>query len=167
MKYMLAILFIAALVVGQISKSPEAGIKHPRLGFTQTQEDALVDTDMFDEQKYIEESGSDSSGVKTKRSAHEMTLTHEFMDGFNQVKECDGIVLLGAGTQPSDFTVKIMVDSHDTPGQKPVWVWILRNTSTKKLVPADSENSAKEAARAVCGAVWKQADTDHTKKASP
>src|SRR5579864_1942435 len=106
MKYVLAVVFIATLVVAQISKNPETGIKHPRLGFTQTQEGALVDTDLFDEQKYIEESGSDSSGVKTKRSAHEIALTREFMDGFNQAKECDGIVLLGAGTQPSDFTVK-------------------------------------------------------------
>ena len=41
-----------------------------RLGFVQAKDvTPIVDTDVFDEAKYVEESGSDSSAAKAKRAA--------------------------------------------------------------------------------------------------
>jgi hypothetical protein len=155
MKSSLAILFLAVLACSQAPKSPQVGGKHPRLVLTETAGAAIVDTDMFDEQKYIEESGADSSSTKSKRTAHETALNREFMDGFNQSKECDGIVLMAAGDQKPDFSVQVMVDSHDTPNQKPVWMWVLRNVSTNELSPTRSEASGKDAAANICRSVLK------------
>jgi len=116
-----------------------------------------MDTDVFDEQKYLEEAGSDSSSAKAKRVDHEAALTREFMDGFNQTKECDGIVLLSKGDNKPDFALQIIVDSHDTPGQKPVWNWILRDVHHDRLLPVGNEDSGKQAARGICLAVLKAA----------
>jgi hypothetical protein len=114
-----------------------------------------MDTDVFDEAKYLEEAGSDSSAAKAKRAEHEAALTREFMDGFNQTKECDGIVLQGKGDNKPDFALQIIVDSHDTRGQKPVWNWILRDVHRDKLLPVGSEDTGKQAAKGICLAVLK------------
>lgn len=163
MKCSFAILFVAALTLAQAPKSQVPAIKHPRLAFVPTDGAAIVDTDMFDAQKYIEESGSDSTSAKAQRTAHETALMREFMDGFNQARECDGIVLMGAGDQKPDFSVQVMVDSHDTPKQKPVWVYVLRNMGTNKLAPVGSVDSGKEAAAGICRTVWTMADEDSKK----
>ena len=122
-----------------------------------------MDTDMFDQQKYVEASESDTSTMKARRASHEAALTREFMGGFNQAKECDGIVFLGHGDQEPDFALQIMVDSHDTPGQRPVWVSVLRDMSKDNLMSLGDEDSAKQAARSICLAVWKVAAPDHLK----
>src|SRR5215472_15136189 len=97
MKNLIPILLLAGLVFGQLPAKPKSVPKTaPRLGFAKSKDAAgLTDTDVFDEQKYVEEAGGDSSAVRTKRSAHEALLMREFMAGFNDTKECDGIVLLG------------------------------------------------------------------------
>ena len=137
------------------------------MAFTETKTATpIIDTDMFDLQKYIEESGGNSSSVKSKRDSHEAGLTREFMDGFNQAKECDGIILMGSGDQKPDFSLQVLVDSHDTAGQHPVWVWILRDVGKDKLMPVGSEDSAKDAAKGICQAVQQQANPDIPKKAS-
>jgi hypothetical protein len=139
----------------QLPGKPQAReVRAPRLGFIRTPGvTPIIDTDVFDEQKYVEESGSDSSGVKSKRAAHEAALTRELMDGFNQARECDGVVLLGNGDQEPDFVLQVMVDSHDTPKQKPVWVWVLRDIGKNRLMPAKDEDSGLQAARSICMAV--------------
>jgi hypothetical protein len=155
MKFIIAILLLATVAHNQVPAKPQPATKQaPRLGFAETKDTTpIVDTDLFDEQKYIEEAGSDSSAVKAKRAAHEAALTREFMDGFNNASECDGIVLLGNGDNNPDFALQIMVDSHDTPGQKPVWAWVLRDVHSDKLMPVGNDDSGKQAASHICQAV--------------
>ena len=130
MKSIIAILFFVALGLVQLSGKSQPQKGHLRLAFEEAKgTPPIVDTDLFDEQKYIEESGSDSSATKAKRIAHEAELTREFMDGFNAAPECDGVVFLGDGDNKPDFGLRIIVDSHDTPGQKPIWNWILRDVA--------------------------------------
>ena len=150
------ILFLAALALFQSAGQPQPGKRAPRLGFVQAKDvTPIVDTDVFDEAKYVEESGSDSSAAKAKRAAHEATLTREFMDGFNQARECDGVIFMGKGDQKPDFELQIMVDSHDTPGQKPVWAWVLRDLRSNKLMPVGNDDSGQQAAKNICLAVQK------------
>lgn len=137
----------------------------PSLSFTQTQGTvAVVDTDMYDAQKYIEESSSDSSSAKARREAHEASLTRDFFAGFNDAKECDRIIFKGQGDQKPEYTLQIMIDSHDTPGQKPVWTWILAD-SHNKFITKGEEDSGALAAKSVCLAVWKAAGDAELKAA--
>jgi hypothetical protein len=167
MKLTISVLLLAALAAAQLTGKPQSpGKRAPRLGFVQT-EDAvpITDTDMFDQQKYVEASQSDRATVeaKARRASHEAALTREFMGAFNQAKECDGIIFLENGDKKSDFALQIMVDSHDTPGQQPEWVWVLRDVGKNKLMPVGNEDSGAQAARSLCLAVWKAADPDHLK----
>lgn len=163
MKPSIAIFFLVTLVLGHAPAGPQPATKRaPRLAFAKTKDATpIMDTDLFDEQKYIEEGGSDSSAVKGKRATHEAALTREFMDGFKEAKECNGIVLLGHGDNKPDFVLQIMVDSHDTPGQKPVWVSVLREVRTDKLISEGNDDSGKQAASHICQAVWNA--TQHLK----
>ena len=147
-----AIFFLACLAVGQLPAKPQTATQRaPRLGFAAKEDSTpIMDTDMFDEQKYIEEAGSDSSAVKAKRAAHEAALTREFMNGFRDAKECGRIVFLGHGDNKPDFALQIMVDSHDTPGQKPVWTWVLRDVQRDKLMPVGNDDSGTQAAIHIC-----------------
>ena len=160
MKHILAILFLATLAPGQAPAKPQPATQDaPRLGFAKTKDSTpIVDTDVFDEQKYVEGVGANSSAVKAKRAAHEAALTRDFKDGFHDAKECDRIVLLGHGDNKPDFILQIMVDSHDTPGQKPVWTWVLREVRTNKLMPVGNDDSGKQAASHICQAVWNAAN---------
>lgn len=166
MKSIIAVFFLATLFFGQTppKKQPVAN-RSPRLGFLQTKDNPpLVDTDLYDEQKYIDTVGTDDSNIKKQRAAHEAALMREFLDGFNQSRECDGIVMLGAGDQKPDFGLQIMVDSHDLEGQKPVWVTVLHETRADKILPVGNDDSGKQAAASVCRAVWNVVDPEHLKK---
>jgi hypothetical protein len=165
-KPIIAILFFAILVSCHVPARPKpVADSAPRIGFADTKDaTAIVDTDLFDEQKYVEEAGGDSTAVKAKRAAHEAALMREFMNGFSAVKECDRIVIMGAGDQKPDFSLRLMVDSHDLQDQKPVWVWMLREVRTDKLFHAANEDSGKQAAADVCRAVWNVVDPEQLKK---
>lgn len=170
MKSIIAIFLLTSLFFGQTPAKKEQeqprSKTSPRLAFVDTTDTpGLVDTDQFDAQKYMEGVGSDSSSVKATRAAHETELTREFVDGFNSAKECDHIVFMGAGDNKPDFALQIMVDSHDTPKQKPVWNWVMRDIHTGKLMPVGIDENGKTAAADVCRAVWNATDPDHFKKA--
>ena len=77
MKSIIAILFFVALGLVQLSGKSQPQKGHLRLAFEEAKgTPPIVDTDLFDEQKYIEESGSDSSATKAKRIAHEAEPTN-------------------------------------------------------------------------------------------
>src|SRR5438874_9556573 len=97
MRSVIAIFLLVILAVAQLPGKPQPQPKRaPILGFEENKNATpIMDTDIFDEQKYLEESGADSSSAKTKRAAHETLLTREFMDAFNQEKSCDGVTLQG------------------------------------------------------------------------
>ena len=165
MKSSIAILFLAVLALAQAPARPKPSKAAPRLAFVVTKDaPALVDTDLYDEQQYVEQTGSDSTSIKTRRAEHETALMREFLDGFKQAKECDGIVMTGARDQKPDFGLNIMVDSHDLQGHKPVWVWILRESRADKILPTGNDDSGKEAAAGICRAVWNIIGPDQLKK---
>jgi hypothetical protein len=138
----------------------------PSIGFSQTSNaSGLVDTDLFDHQKYVEQTGGDSSAVKKDREAHETALRAQFFDAFNHEEACDGIIFKGAGDQKPQFTLQIMVDTHDTPGQKPAWVWVLNTTATNAYLAEAEEDTSATAAKDICLAVVKAAGPAEAKTA--
>lgn len=140
----------------------------PGLQLVQTADStAIIDTDMFDAQKYVEQTGEDSSNEKVKRGTHEAALTQDFFKGFNATEDCDGILLVSRnGDERPQFNLQVLVDSHDTAGQKPVWVWIL-NDANGKFITKDEEGSSTLTAKNVCLAVWKAADKAQLRASQP
>lgn len=138
----------------------------PSVGFSQTSNaSGLVDTDLFDHQKYIEQTGGDSSAIRADRASHETALSSQFFDAFNHDEACDGIVFMGPGDQKPQFTLQIMVDTHDTPGQKPAWVWVLTTTATNAYIAEAEEDTGATAAKSICLAVVKAAGGAEAKTA--
>lgn len=140
----------------------------PSLQLVQTADStAIIDTDMFDAQKYVEQTGGDSSNEKTRRSSHEVALTQDFFKGFNSTGDCDGILLVSkTGDEKPQFNLQVMVDSHDTPGQKPVWIWILDDAKSKFISKGEEDSSALTA-KNVCRAVWKAAEEEQLRASEP
>lgn len=165
MRLLLTLMFVTIIFCGQ--KPPETPQKvvapklarAPSVGLLETTGvSGLVDTDLYDAQKYVEQSGGDSSSEKDKRAAHEAALAHELFAGFNAAKDCDGIIFQGKGDQKPQFSLQVMVDTHDTPGQKPVWVWVLHQAAPDKIMGQGDEDSSALAAKDICLSVWKAAE---------
>lgn len=140
----------------------------PSLQIVQTADStAIIDTDMFDAQKYVEQTGEDSSNEKAKRGSHEIALTQDFFKGFNATEDCDGILLVSRnGDEKPEFNLQVMVDSHDTPGQTPVWIWILGDAQ-RKFITKGEEDSSGLTARSVCLAIWKTAEQAQLRASQP
>ena len=147
----------------QQGATPQRPTQAPSVAIVQTGgSPVVVDTDMFDAQKYVEQTGADASSEKTKRAAHEEALTREFFAGFNDAKDCDGIIIKGKGDQQPQFNLQLIVDSHDTPGQKPVWIWILSNAAKNKFIVKGEEDSGALAAKSICLAIRKATSPSET-----
>lgn len=169
MKLFITVVLLAVVACAQkpAANQQAAGQQKPKqtpsLAIAQTGDSpVVVDTDMFDAQKYVEESGSDASSAKTKRASHEEALTREFFAGFNGAKDCDGIIIKGKGDQQPQFNLQLLVDSHDTAGQKPVWIWILSNAPTNKFIVKGEEDSGALAAKSICLAIKKAISPSET-----
>lgn len=171
---LIALMFVTIIFCGQ--KPPEtpqkvAGLKlarTPSVGLLETAGvSGVVDTDLYDQQKYIEQSDGNTSDTKAKRAAHEAALAHELFAGFNAAKDCDGIIFQGEGDQKPQFSLQIMVDTHDTPGQKPVWVWVLHQTAPDKIIGHGDKDSSTLAAKDICLAVSKAAQEAQLKASRP
>lgn len=89
---------------------------------------------------------------------------HDFMEGFKDSKECQGITFYLKTEKVPDFTVQISVNNHDTPGVDQEWIWILSETKKKELGGLGSQSTAKLTARDVCLTVWEDVDQNHFKK---
>lgn len=161
MKLSITVLFLVLMACAEKPTATPPKLKRaPSLALVQTSGvEGVVDTDQFDALKYVEGSGSNSdiSAAKAKRDSHDDDLTHQFFGGFNATRECDGIIFKGKGDQQPDFTLQVMVDSHDTPGQKPVWIWILSDGSSKKFLAKGEEDTGALAAKSVCQATVRAA----------
>lgn len=164
MRLLIALMLVTVVSCAQKpSETPQkvAGKKlarTPSVGLLETAGiSGVVDTDLYDQQKYIEQTGGDSSGTKTKRASHEEALTRDLFNGFSASKDCDGIIFEGKGDQKPQFTLQVMVDTHDTPGQKTTWVWVLHQAAPDKILDEGEEDSGALAAKDICLATAKLA----------
>ena len=151
----------------------------PTLGFTQAKDlSPILDFDAYNEETEMQKKLPNNEFVKTKRILHETGLLNEFVEGFKDSKECNGITLYLKSEKKPDFTVLISVGGHDPnpafPEFKPEqsWVWILSYPADPG--PADSkshgmggmgkQSNAKLTARDVCMTIWDDVDPNHFKK---
>ena len=146
----------------------------PTLGFTRIKDvSPITDQDAYMEELKLEKKLPGNEFVHDKRAMHEAILMNEFMEGFKDSKECDGITFYLKTDKKPDFAVHIMVSGHDDPkvGEES-WTWMLGYLTDPS--PADSkshgmggmgiQSNAKLTARDVCMTVWDDVDPNHFKK---
>ena len=177
----LAVTFLlAAWLQAQTSQKPTAAKQEatkkdpPTLGFTRIKDvSPVTDEDAYMEELKMKKQLPDNPMVYDKRAMHETALMNEFMEGFKNSKECNGITFFLKTDKKPDFVVQVMVSGHDD--KKPsdqTWTWMLGYPADPS--PADSkshgmggmgiQSNAKLTARDVCMTVWDDVDLNHFKK---
>jgi hypothetical protein len=179
-------LLIAAWMQAQTSQKPKpapapaaakqevAKKEPPTLGFIRIKDaSSLTDEDAYMEELKLEKQLPGNEFVHDKRAMHEAALMNEFMEGFKNSKECNGITFYLKTDKKPDFEAQIMVSGHDNkPVKEQTWSWILYHLIDPS--PADKpghgmggmgiQSNAKLTARDVCMTVWDDVDPNHFKK---
>ena len=165
-------MFFAVLAPGQQPAHEQKLV--PTLGFSYIKDvSPIVDEDAYMEELKLEKKLPGNQSVHDKRALHEMALMSEFVEGFKDSKECNGITFYLKTDKKPAFTVQIVVTGHDNPKAKEQnWTWILGYPGDPS--PADEaghgmggmgiQSSAKLTARDVCLTVWDDIDPNHFKK---
>jgi hypothetical protein len=167
--------------VAQKSKTAPAAAKQevgkkdpPTLGFNHIKDvSPIADEDAFMEELRMKKELPDNPLVYDKRAMHEAALMNEFMEGFKNSKECNGITFYLKTDKKPDFAVHIMVSGHDDKkAGEQSWTWMLGHLTDPS--PADKpghgmggmgiQSTAKLTARDVCITVWDDVDPNHFKK---
>ena len=148
-------------------------MKSPTLGFNKTKDvRPVLDQDAFAEETEIKKRLPDNQFVYDKRAMHEAALLREFVDGFQDSKECAGITLYLKSDKKPEFTLILAVNGHDTNPDDQSWTWILgwpgdpspENKPSHGMGGMGSQSDAKLAARDVCLTIWDDVDPNHFKK---
>jgi hypothetical protein len=178
-----ALSFAAWLSVQTNQKSKPVPASHPKLeitkkaptlGFNRVKDiSPVTDDDARHEEWELEKKLPGNEFVHDKRAMHEMALLSQFVEAFQNSKECHGITLYLKSDKKPDFTVQINVMGHDDPQlTEQEWTWILGYPGDPG--PADkpghgvggmgSQSNAKLTARDVCLTIWDDVDLNHFKK---
>jgi hypothetical protein len=110
--------------------------------------------------------------VHDKRAMHEASLMNEFLEGFKDSKECNGITFYMKEDKHPAFTVQIGITGHDTHPDDQTWTWILgwpgdpspAKEETHGVGGMGSQSSGQLTARDVCLTIWDDVDPNHFKK---
>jgi len=178
---MLVVTFLlAALLQAQSSQKSTAARQDvakkdpPTLGFNRIKDvSPVTDEDAYMEELKMKKQLPDNPMVYDKRAMHEAALMNEFMEGFKDSKECNGITFYLKTDKKPDFAVHIMVSGHDDKkAGEQAWTWMLGYLTDPS--PADKaghgmggmgiQSNAKLTARDVCMTVWDDVDPNHFKK---
>lgn len=145
----------------------------PTLGFNKVKDvSPVLDTDALAEENELKKKLPNNEFVGTKRLLHETGLMNEFVEGFKNSKECNGITLYLKADKKPDFTVQISVSGHDDHPDDQTWVWWLNyladpsplDSKAHGIGGMGSQSSGKLMARDVCMALWDDIDPNHFKK---
>ncbi len=182
--FSVGVLFVASVYAQQPTNKPKpssaSGQKQsvqkdpPTLGFNHIKDvSPITDEDTYMEELKLEKQLPGNEFVHDKRAMHEAALMNEFMEGFKNSKECNGITFYLKTDKKPDFAVHIMVSGHDDKkvGEQS-WTWMLGYLNDPS--PADSkshgmggmgiQSNANLTARDVCMTVWDDVDPNHFKK---
>jgi hypothetical protein len=146
----------------------------PTLGFNHIKDvPPIIDEDAMLDEHRLEKELPGNQFVHDKRAMHETILMNEFMEGFKNSKECNGITFYLKTDKKPNFTVQISVMGHDDPklGEQ-TWTWILAwpgdpgsaEGKAHGMGGMGNQLTAKLAARDVCMTVWDDVDPNHFKK---
>ncbi len=178
------VLFVASVYPQQPTNKPKpssaSGQKQnvkkdsPTLGFNRIKDvSPIIDEDAMLEEHRLEKELPSNQFVHDKRAMHETVLMNEFMEGFKNSKECNGITFYLKTDKKPDFTVQISVMGHDDSKlSEQTWTWILgwpgdpgsADGKAHGIGGMGNRSTAKLTARDVCMTVWDDVDPNHFKK---
>jgi hypothetical protein len=168
------VFLLATLVTGgQQGKTIPTAKEFPTLGFAYIKDvPPIIDADALEEEHELGKKLPGNAFVKDRRTMHEASMMHEFVEGFQNSKECTAITLQMGESKKSQFIVQISVNGHDNKPNDQTWTWMLFWPSDPS--PADSKShgmaglgaqaSAKLTARDVCLTLWDDVEPNHFKK---
>ena len=146
----------------------------PTLGFNRIKDvSPVMDSDALHEEWKLEKQLPGNQFVHDKRAMHEAALMNEFMEGFKDSKECNGITFYLKSDKKPDFTVQISVMGHDdTSVGEQTWTWILgypgdpspANNNAHGIGGMGNQSTAKLTAKDVCLTIWDDVDPNHVEK---
>ena len=146
----------------------------PTLSFNRIKDvSPIIDEDAMLDEHRLEKELPGNQFVHDKRAMHETILMNEFMEGFKNSKECNGITFYLKTDKKPDFTVQISVMGHDDPKlSEQTWTWILgwpgdpgaADGKAHGMGGMGNQSTAKLTARDVCMTVWDDVDPNHFKK---
>jgi hypothetical protein len=90
-------------------------------------------------------------------------LAGEFLDAFNETKECSGIMLLPQDRNtPADFRAQTSLGTADTPEKEEEWRWTLFDLwhdPKGEFRGAGNQTSAANAMKDMCTSIWHAFDS--------
>jgi hypothetical protein len=142
----------------------------PTLAFNNAKDiPSILDGDAFSEESRLKEKLPGNEFIGEKRALHEGVLEQQFLDGFRDSKECNGITFY-RDTSKANTTVQITVNFHDDPaGHEQEWIWMLAGGpqqagKEKTLSGLGIQSTAKLTARDVCITMWENLEPNHFPK---
>ena len=85
-----------------------------------------MDVDCFNEEQRLKKELPGNQFVHEKCGMHETMLLNEFVEGFKNSKECNGITLYLITDKKPEFAVQVGVSGHDKPKpSEQSWTWFL------------------------------------------
>jgi hypothetical protein len=164
--WLVILVLVTACQAQQANSNAKSSTPAPSLGFNKLKDvPPIVDSDALTEENELKKKLPDNQFVGDARALHEASLMHDFLDGFREMKECEGITFYLKKNTVPDYAVHITVNFHDKPGAEQGWIWLLSDTKKKELGGMGTQSSAKLTARDVCMTVWENVDPNHYKKA--
>jgi len=155
------------------SQSPHKERPAPTLGFNNIKDvPPVMDMDAITEEMEMQKKLPNNQFVKTKRVLHETSLMNDFIEGFKNSKECNGITFYLKTEKKPDFTIQISVSGHDDPSGEQSWIWVLgwphdpgpAEKATHGTGGMGHQTNAKLTARDACLTIWDNVDPNHFKK---
>jgi hypothetical protein len=145
----------------------------PTLGLIRTKGvSPITDSDALVEEHAIEKKLPGNQLVYDKRIMHESALLNEFLEGFKNSKECNGITFYLKTDKKPEFIVQIEVMGHDRHPDDETWTWILfwpadpspENKEGHGMGGMGNQSSGKLTAKDICLTIWDDVDPNHFKK---
>jgi hypothetical protein len=145
----------------------------PTLGFNHIKDiSPITDDDARHEEWRLEKQLPNNEFVHDKRAMHEASLMNDFLEGFKNSKECDGITFYLKSDKKPAFTVQINVTGHDaTDASDQSWTWILgypgdpgpQDSQSHGMGGMGNQSTATLTAKDVCLTIWDDLDPNHFK----
>jgi hypothetical protein len=145
----------------------------PTLGFNRMKDvSPIIDSDASVEEHEMENKLPGNKFVYDKRAMHEAALMNEFVEGFKDSKECNGITFYLKMDKKPEFIVQMHVIGHDNHPDDQTWTWMLfwpDDPSPEKkeghgMGGMGSQSNGKLTAKDVCLTVWDDIDPNHFKR---
>jgi hypothetical protein len=172
---LLLVLCLPSLGFAQQAPGKDAQNKNqvPTLGFANIKDvSPIQDNDAVMQEAKLKKELPGNQMVESIRLMHEAALLHEFVEGFKDSKECNGITLYmkAKPDKVAEFTLQATVDNYGKPGVEQTWTWMIFDMQTKDgktergLAGLGNQSTGKLTARDVCMTVWEDVDPNHYKK---